>query len=88
MRINAIAQRHGESVLHTDDQGNILAHAIDKRDNLRYIVRIHSVSGETATVCHAPLSISDEFTLIASKYFVFARDREACAGVSSRGWRK
>ena len=77
MRINAIAQRHGESVLHTDDQGNILAHAIDKRDNLRYIVRIHSVSGETATVCHAPLSISDEFTLIASKHFVFARGREA-----------
>ena len=76
MRINAIAQRHGESVLHTNDQGNILAHAIDKRDNLRYIVRIHSVSGETATVCHAPLSISDEFTLIASKHFVFARDRE------------
>ena len=77
MRINAIAQRHGESVLHTDDQGNILAHAIDKRDNLRYIVRIHSVSGETATVCHAPLSISDEFTLIASERFVFARGREA-----------
>ena len=77
MRINAIAQRHGESVLHTDDQGNILAHAIDKRDNLRYIVRIHSVSGETATVCPAPLSIPDEFTLIASERFVFARGREA-----------
>ena len=28
LRINVIAQRHGESVLHTDDQGNILAHAI------------------------------------------------------------
>lgn len=76
MRINAIAQRHGESVLHTDDQGNILAHAIDKRDNLRYIVRIHSVSGEVATVCHAPLSIPDEFTLIASGRSVFARDRQ------------
>ena len=77
MRINAIAQRHGESVLHTDDHGNILAHAIDKRDNLRYIVRIHSVSGETATVCPAPLSSPDEFTLIASERFVFARGREA-----------
>ena len=77
MRINVIAQRHGESVLHTDDQGNILAHAIDKRDNLKYIVRIHSVSGETTTVCPAPLSSPDEFTLIASKRFVFARGREA-----------
>ena len=77
MRINAIAQRHGESVLHTDDHGNILAHAIDKRDNLRYIVRIHSVSGETTRVCPAPLSSPDEFTLIASERFVFARGREA-----------
>ena len=77
MRVNAIAQRHGDSILHTDDQGNILAHAIDKRDNLRYIVRIHSVSGEMTQVCPAPLSISDEFTLIASQRFVFARGREA-----------
>ena len=75
MRINAIAQRHGESVLHTDDQGNILTHAIDKRDNLKYIVRIHSVSGETTTVCPARLSSPDEFTLIASERFVFARGR-------------
>ena len=77
MRINAIAQRYGDSVLRTDDQGNILALAIDKRDNLKYIVRIHSFSGETATVCPAPLSSPDEFTLIASKHFVFARGREA-----------
>ena len=77
MRINAIAQRHGESVLRTDDQGNILAHAIDKRDNLRYIVRIHSVSGEMNKVCPAPLSGPDEFTFIASERFVFARGREA-----------
>ena len=77
LRINAIVQRQGESVLHTDDQGNILAHAIDKRDNLRYIVRIHSVSGETTTVCPAPLSSPDEFTLIASERFVFARGRGA-----------
>ena len=77
MRINAIAQRHGESVLHTDEQGNILAHAIDKRDNLKYIVRIHSVSGEMTTVCPAPLSSPDEFTIIASERFVFARGREA-----------
>ncbi len=76
MRINAIAQRHGDSILHTDEQDNILAHVIDKRDNLRYIVRIHSVSGEVATVCHAPLSIPDEFTLIASGRSVFARDRQ------------
>ena len=77
MRINVIAQRHGDSVLRTDDQDNILAHAIDKRDNLKYIVRIHSVSGEMTKVCPAPLSIPDEFTLIASKRFVFARGREA-----------
>ena len=77
MRINAIAQRHGDSILHTDDQGNILAHAIDKRDNLRYIVRIHSVSGEMTKVCPAPLSSPDEFTFIASERFVFARGREA-----------
>ena len=76
LRINVIAQRHGDSVLHTDDQGNILAHAIDKRDNLKYIVRIHSVSGETTTVCPAPLSSPDEFTQIASERFVFARGRE------------
>ncbi|MCY3680314.1 MAG: prolyl oligopeptidase family serine peptidase, partial [Gemmatimonadetes bacterium] len=77
MRINVIAQRHGDAVLRTDDQGNILAHAIDKRDNSKYIVRIHSVSGETTTVCPAPLSSPDNFTLIASKRFVFARGREA-----------
>ena len=77
MRINAIAQRYGDSVLRTDVQGNILAHAIDKRDNLRYIVRIHSVSGEMTTVCHAPLSSPDEFTFIASERFVYARGREA-----------
>ena len=77
MRINVVAQQHGKSVLHTSDHGNILAHAIDKRDNLRYIVRIHSVSGETTTVCPAPLSSPDEFTLIASERFVFTRGREA-----------
>lgn len=77
MRINAIAQQHGDAVLRTDDQGNILAHAIDKRDNSKYIVRIHSVSGETTRVCPAPLSSPDDFTLIASERFVFARGREA-----------
>ena len=75
LRINAIAQRHGESVLHTDDRGNILAHATDTRENLKYIVRIHSVSGEMTRVCPAQLSSPDEFTLAASERFVFARGR-------------
>ena len=75
LRINAIAQRHGESVLHTDDRGDILAHATDTRDNLTYIVRIHSVSGEMTRVCPAPHSSPDEFNLVASERFVFARGR-------------
>ncbi len=75
LRINAIAQRHGESVLHTDDQGNIIAQATDTRDNLKYIVRIHSVSGEMTRVCPAPHSSPDEFNLVASERFVFARGR-------------
>ena len=76
LRINAIAQRCGESVLHTDDRDNILAHATDTRENLEYIVRIHSVSGEMTIVCPAPFSKPDEFTLIASEHFVFAPGRE------------
>ena len=76
LRINAIAQRCGESVLHTDDRDNILAHATDTRENLEYIVRIHSVSGEMTRVCPAPFSTPDEFTLIASEHFVFAPGRE------------
>ena len=76
LRINAIAQRHGESVLHTDDRGNILGHATDTRENLKYIVRIHSVSGEMTRVCPAQLSSPDEFTLAASERFVFARGRD------------
>ena len=76
LRINAIAQRCGESVLHTDDRDNILAHATDTRENLEYIVRIHSVSGEMTRVCPAPFSKPDEFTLIASEHFVFAPGRE------------
>ncbi|MDE3257930.1 MAG: prolyl oligopeptidase family serine peptidase [Gemmatimonadota bacterium] len=74
-RINAIAQRYGESILHTDDRGDILAHSTDTRDGLDYIVRIHSVSGETSKVCPAQLSSPDEFTLIASGRFVFARGK-------------
>ena len=75
LRINAIAQRCGESVLHTDDRDNILAHATDTRENLEYIVRIHSVSGEMTRVCPAPHSSPDEFNLVASRRFVFARGR-------------
>ena len=75
LRINAIAQRHGESVLHTDDRGNILGHATDTHENLKYIVRIHSVSGEMTRVCPAQLSSPDEFTLAASERFVIARGR-------------
>ena len=75
LRINAIAQRPGESVLHTDDRGDIVAHATDTRDNLKYIVRIHSVSGEMTRVCPAPHSSPDEFNLAASERFVFARGR-------------
>ena len=75
LRINAIAQRYGESVLHTDDRGNILAHATDTRENLTYIVRIHSVSGEMTRVCPAPHSSPDEFSLAASERFVFARGK-------------
>ena len=48
--INAIVQRHGESVLHTDDRGDILAIATDTRENMKFVVRINSVSGEMATV--------------------------------------
>ncbi len=77
LRINAIAQRYGESVLHTDDRGNILAHATDTRENLKYIVRIHSVSGEMTRVCPAQLSSPDEFTLVASERTVFAPGGEA-----------
>ncbi len=75
LRINAIAQRYGESVLHTDDPGDILAHATDTRENSKYIVRIHSISGETTRVCPAQLSSPDEFTLVASERFVFARGK-------------
>ncbi len=75
LRINAIAQRHGESVLHTDDRGNILALATDTGEDSKYIVRIHSVSGEMTRVCAAPHSSPDEFTLAASERFVFARGR-------------
>ena len=75
LRINAIAQRHGESVLHTDDRGDILAQATDTREGLKYIVRIHSASGEMTRVCPAPLSSPDDFTHIASKRFVYARGR-------------
>lgn len=75
LRINAVAQRCGESVLHTDDRDNILAHATDTRENMQCIVRIHSVSGEMTRVCPAPLSKPDEFTLLASGRFVFAPGR-------------
>ena len=77
LRLNAIAQRYGESVLHTDDQGKILAHATDTRDNLKHIVRIHSVSGEMTRVCPAQRSSPDEFTMVASQRTVFAPGREA-----------
>lgn len=73
--INAIAQRHGESVLHTDDRGDILAIATDTRENMKFVVRINSVSGETATVCPAPNSSADEFNLAAFERFVVARGR-------------
>ena len=75
LRINAIAQRYGESVLHTDDRGDILAVATDTGENSKYIVRIHSVSGEMTRVCPAPHSSPDEFTLAASERFVFARGK-------------
>ncbi len=75
LRINVIAQRHGESVLHTDDRGNILADATDTREGSKYIVRIHSVSGEMTRVCPTPHSSPDEFTLMASGRCVFARGR-------------
>lgn len=77
LRINAIAQRYGESVLHTDSRGNVLAHATDTGENSKYIVRIHSVSGEMTRVCPAQLSSPDEFTLVASQRTVFAPGREA-----------
>ena len=73
LRINVIAQRHGESVLHTDDRGNILAHATDTREGSKYIVNIHSISGEITRICPAPLSIPDVFNLVASGRRVFAR---------------
>ncbi|MDE2886953.1 MAG: prolyl oligopeptidase family serine peptidase [Gemmatimonadota bacterium] len=77
LRINAIAQRYGESVLHTDNQGNILAHATDTGENSNYIVRIHSASGEMTRVCPAQHSSPDEFTMFASQRTVFAPGREA-----------
>lgn len=73
MRINTIAQRHGESVLGADDRGEILALATDTRENSKYFVRIHTVSGETSRVCPAPDSTPDGLNLVASKRFVFAR---------------
>ena len=86
-RINAIAQRYGESVLHRDDRGNILAHATDTRDSMNYIVRIHSVSGEMTRVCPAPNSSPDEFTLVASRRTVFRAWHRNGTCVRFRQWR-
>ena len=72
LRINAVVQHYTEPTLGTDDEGNVLAHA-SRPGGDSEILRIHSVTGATETVCQAGRAVANGFNAVASQDGVFMR---------------
>ena len=72
LHVDLLVQRHGESVLQTDDRGDFYGHARNGRDD-SCVVRINADSGKTTAVRSLPLPAANEFTTAATREFFFIR---------------
>ena len=74
LHVDLLVQRHGESVLQTDDRGDFYGRARNRRDDSSCVVRINADSGKTTVVRSLPTPAANEFTTAATREFFFQRD--------------